>query len=146
MTSTSIFFDTEFTAFENPQLISLGAVSERGDEFYGEVSPVPITACSEFTRVHVLPLLTGPGYPPPTLARLFTAWLAEQKGDIILRADSNHDLALVTKLCGSFPIFLPDAARCYWLPLPSSAPTSVHHALEDARALRLAHAPGWMLE
>lgn len=51
-----IFVDTEFTDFVDPHLISLGMVSDRGEEFYVEV-PYPQSSCSEFVREIVLPLL-----------------------------------------------------------------------------------------
>jgi len=35
--ATKIFIDTEFTDFIDPQLISIGLVSEFGEEFYAEV-------------------------------------------------------------------------------------------------------------
>jgi hypothetical protein len=51
-----IFIDTEFTDFIDPQLISIGLVSEFGEEFYAEV-PYPAAACSEFVRDTVIPML-----------------------------------------------------------------------------------------
>ena len=51
-----IFIDTEFTDFFNCHLISLGIVSEYGEEFYCEV-PYPDEACSTFVHEIVIPLL-----------------------------------------------------------------------------------------
>jgi len=51
-----IFIDTEFTDFFDCHLISLGMVSESGEEFYCEV-PYPETACSTFVHEVVIPLL-----------------------------------------------------------------------------------------
>lgn len=51
-----IFIDTEFTDFIDIHLISMGLVSEGGEEFYAEV-PYPDVACSPFVREVVIPLL-----------------------------------------------------------------------------------------
>lgn len=51
-----IFLDTEFTDFIDPQLISLGMYSERGEAFYVEV-PYSNEACSAFVCEAVIPLL-----------------------------------------------------------------------------------------
>lgn len=48
-----IFLDTEFSNFENPQLISIGMCIDSGGEFYAEM-PVPYEACSQFVKDHVL--------------------------------------------------------------------------------------------
>jgi hypothetical protein len=44
-----IFIDTEFTDFINTWMISLGLVSENGEEFYVEV-PKPEADCGVFER------------------------------------------------------------------------------------------------
>ncbi|WP_343725816.1 hypothetical protein [Herbaspirillum huttiense] len=56
----NVFIDTEFTDFLDPQLISIGLVTESGEEFYAEL-PYDIKACSAFVKEAVLPLL---GYAP----------------------------------------------------------------------------------
>ena len=58
--SFNIFIDTEFTDFLDPQLISIGLVTESGEEFYAEL-PYEVRECSEFVKAAVLPLL---GYAP----------------------------------------------------------------------------------
>lgn len=55
-TSLLVFLDCEFTDFIDCHLISLGMVTERGEECYIEV-PYPIQACSAFVREVVIPLL-----------------------------------------------------------------------------------------
>lgn len=52
MPSPYIFFDTEFTHFCDPQLLSIGLVDQRGRFFYGELPP-PSNA-STFVRDRVL--------------------------------------------------------------------------------------------
>lgn len=56
------FLDTEFTDFIDCHLISLGMVTERGEEFYAEV-PYPDEACSAFVREVVLKLIEVVKYP-----------------------------------------------------------------------------------
>jgi hypothetical protein len=51
-----IFIDTEFTDFNDPQLISIGLVAESGEEFYAEV-PYDLKRCSSFVCDVVIPLL-----------------------------------------------------------------------------------------
>lgn len=51
-----VFIDTEFTDFQNSQLISIGLVSETGAELYLETT-FPYTECSDFVKAVVLPLL-----------------------------------------------------------------------------------------
>ena len=53
-----IFLDTEFTSFEDPKLISVGMVSEDGEEFYRELADgCELTECSMFVVAWVLPWL-----------------------------------------------------------------------------------------
>lgn len=141
--------DTEFTCFHAPQLISIGLATQAGEEFYAEL-PVPVEACSEFTRHTVLPLLGRDPHAQCEDAyalrmRLLT-WLA-----IVRRAeplqicfDFETDWDLFAAAVGT-P--LPDycvprklASReiidlmlwDFWRRHPD---LSEHHALHDARAL-----------
>lgn len=57
-----VFLDTEFTDFNEPQLISLGMVTQALEEFYVEV-PFPLHKCSSFVVETVVPLLGQ--YPDP---------------------------------------------------------------------------------
>jgi len=50
------FIDTEFTDFVEMGLISIGIVTEKGDEFYAEL-PVNVADCNEFVKETVVPLL-----------------------------------------------------------------------------------------
>ena len=52
-----IFLDTEFTDFNDPDLISIGLVTETGSEFYAELTDYRDEACSDFVRQVVKPLL-----------------------------------------------------------------------------------------
>ncbi|MDR6397475.1 hypothetical protein [Herbaspirillum seropedicae] len=51
----NVFIDTEFTDFLDPQLISIGLITESGEEFYAEL-PYDIKACSAFVK-EAVPLL-----------------------------------------------------------------------------------------
>ena len=51
-----VFIDTEFTNFKYMHLISIGMVSDGGEEFYAE-TVFPINACSDFVKEVVLPQL-----------------------------------------------------------------------------------------
>lgn len=51
-----VFVDTEFTNFIDTELISIGLVSEFGQEFYAEV-PFTEPNCSPFVHEVVIPLL-----------------------------------------------------------------------------------------
>ena len=129
-----IFFDTEFTDFENPKLISLGAVTaDEQHEFYAEIDPLP-EGCSAFVLEHIVPQLTGPKLTKEAFAQAFLTWLAGFRCDIELCSDVAFDRDLVYWLCGGYPIL--DGAKCTWFPLPKLVNNNPHHALEDARMLR----------
>ncbi len=54
-----IFLDTEFTCLVTPQLISIGMVSEEGQEFYRELKDTwTLAGCSLFVLGWVLPWLS----------------------------------------------------------------------------------------
>ncbi|CAK7033961.1 MAG: hypothetical protein DELT_00479 [Desulfovibrio sp.] len=135
MKSTAVFFDTEFTNFENPELVSIGAVSVDGKhEFYAEVSPLP-DGCSDFVIQHIVPQLTGPAYPKEEVARRFLEWLAGLGNAIELCSDSGFDRNIINALCG-YPLPIPNGATSTWYPLPGTVTDNPHHALQDARMLR----------
>ena len=56
-----IFFDAEFTSleYEKSELLSFGAVTLAGEEFYCEIA-TDSAAASDWVREHVLPTLTAP--------------------------------------------------------------------------------------
>ena len=135
MSELSIFFDVEFSNFEHPELISLGAITADGaHEFYAEVSPLP-ERCSDFVREHVIPQLSGPCYPKAELAAHFIGWLNRFDKDIELCSDSSYDRDLVYAMCG-YPIPLARHNMVSWYPLPHLITNNPHHALRDAKMLR----------
>lgn len=62
---TKVFIDTEFTHLfdllqpEPAELISIGCVSENGEQFYAENPDFNLEACSEFVHETVIPKLEG---------------------------------------------------------------------------------------
>jgi hypothetical protein len=161
---TNIFIDTEFTQLSREaRLISLGAVTEAGEEFYCELAPVEPAECSEFVRRIVLPLLEGGSVAcsPAEFVRRFGAWLAGFE-DPLLLSDSDWDIYVVRDLLTGSPsrlqgsVALPAAAggggATFLILRPLTGPELAtfdaavaahfandrrqHHALVDARALR----------
>ncbi len=92
-----IFIDTEFTSLtRDAQLISFGAVSEDGREFYCELAPVPVAACSAFVRESVLPLFEGgtASCPQPEFGARLAGWLSQFDNPMLL-SDSDWDVYVV---------------------------------------------------
>lgn len=86
-----LFLDTEFTDLSSDaKLISIALVSEDGDEFYAELCDTyrPHDA-SEFTSIHVIPLLQGGKYEMTwnEVKIKLLAWL-ELQGSAIIATDS----------------------------------------------------------
>lgn len=54
------FIDTEFTDFIDTRLISIGAVTEDGREFYAEITDVDMSVASLFVKENIVPLLGQP--------------------------------------------------------------------------------------
>lgn len=158
------FIDTEFTALaREASLISFGAVSEDGREFYCELTPVPQEECSDFVRAIVLPLLEGgaAACPRQRFAERLAAWLAQFE-DPVLLSDSDWDIYVVRHAVNGERSGLPgrltlpgpagplDVILLTLAPLAAEA-TAIferevtrhfardkrqHHAPVDARALR----------
>jgi 3' exoribonuclease, RNase T-like len=158
-----IFIDTEFTALvREASLISFGAVSEDGREFYCELTPVLQEECSAFVREIVLPLLEGgvAACPRARFAERLAAWLG-QFDEPVLLCDSDWDIYVirhaVSGVRNRLPglLTLPGPAGPLDVMLLTLAPLSAeamaiferevtnhfardnrqHHALVDARAM-----------
>lgn len=161
-----IYFDTKFSDLSNQaELISFGAVTEDGQEFYTELDPLPRN-CSDFVVKTVLPLLD-----PKRFARAranfpekLLTWLL-QFDEPVLVSDSTWDIYVLRKTLAGVGIHQPGViqlatseGKCVRIRLdltPSlgeddtalDAYTNAianhfvtdprqHHALVDARALR----------
>lgn len=89
-----VFFDTEFSTMENPQLLSLGLVSEHGDEIYVEVVGAMDMVVSPFVKGEVFPLLGK--HDPVVLAYDDIATHLEDWFDVLRGGDRNIGIVLVT--------------------------------------------------
>jgi len=158
-----IFIDSEFTTLaREASLISFGAVSEDGREFYCEVTPVVHDECSAFVRENVLPLLEGgaAACPRARFGERLAAWLRQFAAPMLL-CDSDWDIYVVrhavngerSRLPGRLAVPGPAGPLPVMLllaPLQAEAMAVFeskvtqhfardkrqHHALVDARALR----------
>jgi hypothetical protein len=85
---TTIYFDTEFSNLtKTAQLISLGAVTQSGEEFYAEIEPRP-ERCSAFVKDTVFPLLTGPKLSTQAFIDSFSCWLTQFDHPVLLSGDT----------------------------------------------------------
>jgi hypothetical protein len=155
-----IFFDTEFTDLGlDPRLISIGLISEDGREFYAELYYVyEILTYSSFVQESVLPHLTGGDsrISMDTLTLRLGDWLESFEQPITLSTDSiSWDWPLILKmfsLPGTWPenvagmpvnlydlIGSPFFERSVEQAFQNNVPQlRRHHALDDAKANRLA--------
>lgn len=146
-----VFLATEFTNLHEPQLISAGAVSADGAEFYCAINGWSDAAASDFVRRIVVPLLASPAaLSQARTAQAFGAWLAARaaQGSLTVVTDSAYARWALADLFGGDG--LPHGISWQRVPLPYERLDAVtaelgpcrHHALDDAQraALRLAHA------
>ena len=159
-----IFIDTEFTLLaREASMISFGAVSEDGREFYCELAPLPRKECSAFVREIVLPLLEGGAAvcPRARFGERLGAWISQFDNPMLL-SDSDWDIYVVRHAlsgernqrpglvtlpgpAGPLEIMLltiaplPDAELAIFereLQRHFARDNRQHHALVDARAMR----------
>ena len=150
-----IFLDTEFTRLPDlqgylppPSLISIGLVAEDGREYYAETTGWRACDCNRFVKTDVLPLLTGPRLSPDDLRVGLVGFLAGiENGQLV--CDFGLDLGFLTAAVGgTLPknIRLAEMSDGFIREKDLSpffdANRVQHHALNDARALRLAYL-GW---
>lgn len=98
-----IFIDTEFTNFENTELISLGLVTETKESFYREMSYVDKSKCSDFVIHNILPLLEG-GKSSVSAIQMkedLIEWLNFFNEPIEIVGDYEGDWKLLVKLVGN---------------------------------------------
>ncbi|WP_440216646.1 hypothetical protein [Chromobacterium piscinae] len=147
-----IFFDTEFTQLSHEaKLISVGMVSEHGGEFYAELADTwRLDDCSDFVKNDVLLHLEG-GSAMLTKAELclhLGNWLESFEVPVYLVTDAptwdwpwldyifDEDHLLPANLERSPVLFTPSEEELETL--HQQEQFRHHHALDDARALRLA--------
>lgn len=148
-----VFVDTEFTSLDNRfmELISVGMIDETGREFYLEVNDFNWSYMSRFVRYVVLPLLGRPGalvVPEEEVQQRVRDWLRSLGEPVTLVVDSPIDIRIVPGLRRAPEVegaVLLDGAKgalCgLWIDgyFASHRDVRRHHALEDARALRMAY-------
>ena len=95
-----IFIDTEFTDFINQDLISIGAVAENGETFYGENAEFKRAWSSQFVKDNIYPLLNLDkfGMRRVELASRLWAWMEEFDCDITIVVDYLGDSELLNHL------------------------------------------------
>jgi len=156
-----LFVDTEFTSFGRMELVSIGAVTLDGREFYAEASDHDAADRSDFVRATVVPLLRGGAWSMPrdVIAERLRAWVDGLGGDHRVVCDYSGDWALVAALLGArWPERLARSQLTWTYGLATQGPPSLqaakrrgwqaaqdhfavepqHHALHDARAMRAA--------
>jgi len=150
--SVRAYIDTEFSNLVDMHLISIALVTDKGQEFYGELNDCPIDDCAEFTRDTVLPLLgriPGSNLTREQLRDQLMTWLEDVRdgGKLVVSYDYFGDYALLIESLGSEPSWLRgdnvrnriDAtARAAYF---ARTGEPMHHALHDARALRCSYRP-----
>ena len=145
-----LFLDTEFTDFHNPELISLGLVSECGwMEFYAERTDFDRRQCNAFVRAKVLPKLgQGPCFTAGELAAALRGWLdrvhaLDAAGTALVLYDYDADFSLLQNaLASDLPAWLEganiagDINHISWAREGLEESPTTHHALHDAKELR----------
>lgn len=151
-----VFFDTEFTSLgSDPRLLSVGLVSEDGQELYLELTDGWTDAkCSPWVREHVLPMLgKGEQLTRREAGRRIDDWLATFIVQPTLLGDTDWDTTLLTQLLEESGLTRTDfrvellafqsreqakafeAAKQQYFQLQKAKP---HHALTDAHAFQSA--------
>lgn len=149
-----LFVDTEFTDLLDCELLSIGIVSDDGQEFYMERNDVDLARCGDFARTAVVPHLGGDDAAVGSEAEVAAAlktWLASFASDapVIVSVDHPTDWELFVYLARdeeslAKPEWLKGQSirnaidqrdiEAYWRANGRRA----HHALHDARANRYA--------
>lgn len=150
--SLRIFIDTEFTDFQFRELISIGAVTDHGLEFYAELTDFDLAKCNDFVRSIVLPKLGRVPAIIGTKAEIGTAlkaWVDGLPGEIEICVDFMGDWELFSMLLQDGGMLkVPEHIICrdiwakisdldkeqYWMDHGGDD----HHALQDARANKYA--------
>lgn len=152
-----VFIDTEFTNLEKRTLISIALVAQDGREFYAECTDYPAAQCSDFVREIVLPLLgrvPGAACSQSELTGRLRDWFDGLEAPVTIVFDYLGDWLLLLQACGGDkpPASLVDKLHLgqYSIthPVFEQAQNAVyaqdqrfaqHHALADARALKVGY-------
>jgi hypothetical protein len=148
-----VFVDAEFSNLTDMHLISLALVSEKGDQFYAELSDYPKDSCNAFVCTTVLPLLgrsAGAVMSREQIQVNLMKWLEKVQGvcdAVVASFDFVGDYAALVESLGDEPAWLradnvsgriDETVRKEFFQLTG---LPQHHALHDALALRYAYRP-----
>lgn len=166
VTLTKVFFDTEFTAFRDGQLLSIGMVTATGTEFYVErADHALLNVRDDFVRDTVLSLfgrVPGSGAQGHTdMASRISAFLLSLPAPVEVLYDHKLDRHFLVEALAASGMWMEHWSRTTESNIggqsnADAAQTAVrasflesaaagllqHHALADARALRA----GWLTE
>lgn len=136
-----VYFDTEFCNLWDPTPISFGFAAEAGPEFYVEVSHDPARR-GAFVERAIVPLLEGKPVTNFAASRDISGWLEaldRVHGDIELVCDFIGDYWILDRfMLHSMRVKPRCAYGAETGPVFKEHPElRQHHALDDARALRL---------
>jgi hypothetical protein len=151
-----IFLDTEFTSLVYGKLISIGLVTESGEEFYVELTEGwEFDYCSDFAKEHVLTLLEGGNrrMNEKTARSSLYDWLSGFGGKVRIVTDApEFDFKLMLRLLGRpLPpnlhhapvrlnsVYFPEGLQPYIEDAKNRNAKQgkpKHHALNDAISLR----------
>ena len=99
-----LFCDTEFTDLLQPELISVGIISEDGKhEFYMERNDYPKNESSAFVKTVVEPQLSTKGYSFSDMADELFIWLSHLPGEYRFIVDYYTDWELIIDLVDNLP-------------------------------------------
>lgn len=151
-----VFLDTEFTRFAYADLISVGLVSEDGQEFYAERTDYDRKACTDFVRETVQPLLgrvPGSSCKREQMPQRLRDWFQQLPEPATVIYDYAGDWDLLTKMILGLPTASLEPPSNFGEALELATTTITHpvfeaaaratysdrwpphHALADARAL-----------
>lgn len=164
-----VFLDCEFTDLQRPQLLSLGLVSGRGQEFYAEYTlegahgRALLKSAVGFVHRHVAPfwgrVANAQVAAPAEFGARLAQWLHGLEGTVDVAYDYGRDFDLLEgvlresghwaelehKLQPTHVGYLwgaqaaLDAAETYWKQSRAHTGLDRHHALADAHALKAAY-------
>lgn len=99
-----LFLDTEFTNLMNPELISIGIITEDGNhEFYMERNDYKKDSCSQFVKEMVEPFLMTNGAKFNEISARLYVWLTELEEDYQVIVDYPDDWELFLDLVENLP-------------------------------------------
>ena len=150
-----IFLDTEFTGLGQrwPRLISIGLIDEDGQTFYAELPPASyLPKVTPWVAANVLPLLDGAGAVQQgrDLCAHLANWIAERGPAQVVTDAPNFDFRFLESMLSPWPPnldrtpivpkFDAEAGERFVNAIEKAFAQGLrrHHALDDAKALRLA--------